>query len=92
MEEELEEQEKDLRAFESAFKTLERRCFEAQNSKYQPILDWQGADAALFVLSTCMDKIHGIVTEYRDVLLRIDNGEIENQDWPRLKIVEKGDD
>ena len=91
--EEYEEQEKDLEAFSQAFKILERRCFDAETERFHPILDWQGADAALFVLSTCINKIQGVLVEYRDILRKMDEEEIPQvYGKPELRLVGDKDD
>jgi hypothetical protein len=89
---ELQEQERDLEAFTEAFRLIEGRCFEAEGSRFHPILDWQGADAALFVLGTCKQKITGIVAEYQDMLRRMDAGEIPNTDVSHRMRLIHGDD
>jgi len=89
--EEMGELEKDLKTFQEALMLIEGRCFEAQDQRYHPILDWQGADAALFTLKTCVQKINGVLLDYQDVLRRIDSGEIPNRDIRRLRLVEEED-
>jgi len=73
IEEELVEQRKDLFAFIEAFKILEARCFEAQKVHYQSILTWQGADASLFILKVCIDKLTGVIMEYELALEAMGN-------------------
>jgi len=92
LERELAEQEKDLSAFLEAQTVLERRCVEARESEYCPILEWQGLDASLFVLGTCVQKLEGITEEYRRILRALQNGEILDADKPSLKLVEKTND
>ena len=88
VEKEMREQEKDLLAFSESLRILEVRCLEARDSEYQPILDWQGLDASLFVLGSCAQKLKGIIQEYQEVLRLIDEGVIDNTDQPTLRLIE----
>ena len=91
--EEYEEQQKDLEAFSDAYKILERRCFDSEAERFHPILDWQGADAALFVLATCIGKIQGVLVEYRNTLRKMDEEYTPPaHEKPDLRIVGDEDD
>lgn len=91
VEAELYAQRLDLKAFDSALDAVETRCFQAQDERFHPILEWQGADAAIFVLRTCVDKIIGVIKEYEEILAKMDRGEIldtDDREAPRLRLVE----
>jgi hypothetical protein len=87
VEQELYAQRRDLRAFQQSHDLVEGRCFEAQDERFHPILEWQGADAALFVLKSCIDKISGVIQEYGEILEQMDRGEIQDTDKPSLRLV-----
>jgi hypothetical protein len=84
---ELSEQRRDLHAFSEAFDLIESRCFEAQDARFHPILEWQGADASLFTLKACVEKILGVIGEYEGILRDMDRGEIVDTDGGQLRLV-----
>jgi hypothetical protein len=78
---ELEECERDLIAFQQAHSAIHTRVQEVKDEgRLLTLVDWSGTSAVMGSLDLSIHSIERTVDELKDIIRRIDKGEIANTD------------
>jgi hypothetical protein len=78
---ELEEHEKDLRAFRSAYASVHQRVQEVKDDqRLMKLVNWSGTSAVMGTLELTIHAIERVVEELKEMLSRIDRGVIPDLD------------
>jgi hypothetical protein len=71
----------DLRAFQTAYHVIHQRVLEVKDGEQMmKIAEWSGTQAVMGSLDLAIHSIERTIEELKDIVRRIDSGEIPNVD------------
>lgn len=78
---ELQEHQADLKAFQDAYRCVHRRVQEVKDAgQLMKLVNWSGTSAVMGSLELSIHAIERVVEELKQILFRVDEGLIENED------------